>query len=338
MDNIHEIFGEIECLNVGAVLTTIIKVEGSAYRKEGTTMLFTEDKRQVGVISGGCLETDLEHQAHELLENHSRQWVTIVYDLSSEDDLSWGRGAGCNGKVHILLEKVTSELKSNLLTVKQHLSKGIQVVSFTILNENRQMQKRLFITDNGKSFGSEQIPSDPIIHSAFKDGSHIYYSDELKQNVYIHHFKPKPRLFIIGAGLDVRPFAKLASLAGFLINIWDWRATYCDKQHFPEATLMKVFDFTEAFEEITFMPSDSVVIMTHDFQKDKKILKYFLGNQIIGYLGILGPRKRTSRLLDGCEIPANLHSPIGLPIKAEGPEEIAVSIIAELIESQRSQS
>src|SRR5699024_5299296 len=99
MDNITDILSYITTSEETMVLATIIKVEGSAYRKEGTSMLFTESGNQVGLISVGCLEDDLSIKAKNLLNNTEQVSLQVSYDMSAEDDLGWGRGAGCNGKV-----------------------------------------------------------------------------------------------------------------------------------------------------------------------------------------------------------------------------------------------
>ncbi|MDY0407709.1 XdhC family protein [Paracerasibacillus soli] len=120
-----------------AILATVIKVEGSAYRKEGAMMLFGKD-RQMGTISAGCLESDLAIQADEMLEEeiHSQ---TLVYDMSAEDDLGWGSGAGCNGKIHILLEHVNGLLRTNLVTALTYVAERREVNLVKILNEDRQV-------------------------------------------------------------------------------------------------------------------------------------------------------------------------------------------------------
>ena len=106
-----------------SVLATIIHVEGSAYLKEGTTMLFLENDTTVGFISPGCLEEDLYFHAKEVLATGSSR--TVVYDLSAQDDFTWGQGMGCNGKIYILLECVDEEMKENLRKVQHYLQHGI---------------------------------------------------------------------------------------------------------------------------------------------------------------------------------------------------------------------
>ncbi|WP_106497339.1 XdhC family protein [Lentibacillus sp. Marseille-P4043] len=329
MDSIQQILDEIVRTDQSSVLATIIRVEGSAYRKEGTSMLFLANGQQVGIISAGCLETDLAIQAKNLFYNDTIHSRTIVYDMSAEDDLSWGRGAGCNGKIHILLEKITPELKKQLGTLHNNLSQGTSVTIFKRLGK---VVRSVFVTEDHHIFGKQDTVSDHFIQGAL-DGkrSGIQYVEDVEANVYIHTYKPKPRLFIFGAGPDVVPFSSMAAQTGFSITIWDWRPANLDQVRFPDAQLADPVSIPEIIKKIDFTPTDSVIIMTHDFQKDKQLLHRLLEYKQLRYLGILGPRNRTTRLLNGANIPDHLRSPVGLAISAEGPNEIAISIIAELI-------
>lgn len=336
MDNIHEILDTVKLTNDMSVLATVIEVEGSAYRKEGTTMLFLEDGKQMGIISAGCLEADLAIQASNLLHQDSTHSQTISYDMSSEDDLSWGRGAGCNGKVHILLEKVDTALRKQLCTVKDYLDQGKPVNALKILKNDSSTIRTFYVTDDEHIFGHENAISKQVTRIAQQvPSSRVQYMEDIKENIYIHHFRPKPRLFIFGAGPDVRPFSSMAAKTGFAVNIWDWRPAFLKQALFTEAHCIQDLPISETLIKANFISSDSVIIMTHDFQKDKEILHFLLEYKQISYLGILGPRQRTSRLLNGAAIPEQLHSPVGLSIGANGPEEIAISIIADLIQTQR---
>lgn len=350
MDNILEILDEIERSDERSVLATIIKVEGSAYRKEGTTMLFFESGRQIGVLSAGCLEADLAARADMLLSKPDVSSRTFVYDTSAEDDLSWGRGAGCNGIIHILLEKVDKQNLENLRILKKHLDSGTPVTAAKVLGEDSSVTRTIFVTHalrttkSGTQYRADtgtkdvyQSFSKPFwIKTCREEKCGIQYVQGLGSDVYIHHFRPKPRLFLFGAGPDARPLAAMAHQTGFSINIWDWRPTYCNPDYFPDAYLFLTPSIQEALGQLALTPSDSVVMMTHDFQKDQELLQSLLRYRQVSYLGILGPRKRTSRLLEGKSIPKRLHSPVGLDIGADGPEEIAVSILADVIRTQRT--
>src|SRR5699024_423867 len=156
---------------------------------------------------------------------------------------------------------------------------------------------------------------------------------------------PKPNLIIFGAGLDSHPFAFFSKQSGFSVTIWDWRPSLLDKTVFPHIRLIHTESIEEAISRTGVGGRDYVVIMTHDFQKDKEILSHIIQMDGLHYIGICGPRRRTRRLMKGQKniktgksfrtIPPYIHSPIGLPISAEGPDEIAVSIVAELISVKR---
>lgn len=332
MNDMHSILDEIGKSNGLSVLATVIKIEGSAYRKEGTCMLFTEDGRQIGIISAGCLETDLAIRAENLLKDASMQSHIVVYDMRAEDDLSWGRGAGCNGKVHTLLEKVNPVYKAHLLEVKKHLDEGTPVKALKRIDQDTV--RTTFITRNQHIFGNEHTLSQHQLPFLL-DGDKSGMVEDAEANIFIHHFHPKSRLFIFGAGPDVQPLARIAAQTGFSVKVWDWRPALLKQEDFPDAHLLEDLPLTEVVSKGSFTAGDYVVIMTHDFQKDQAILHAFLRQKHLSYLGILGPRKRTARLLQEKPIPDFLHSPVGLSINAEGPEEIAISIIAEVIQTQR---
>src|SRR5699024_3400862 len=106
MDNIQDRIKEISLSEEQHVIATITHVDGSAYRKEGRIMFFSESGKQMGMISGGCLEEDLQQEAMTVLANPHLRAQTTYYNMKSEDESGWGRGAGCNGAIHILIEKV----------------------------------------------------------------------------------------------------------------------------------------------------------------------------------------------------------------------------------------
>ncbi|WP_186670411.1 XdhC family protein [Sporosarcina sp. BP05] len=310
------------------VLAMVFQVKGSAYRKEGTWMLIQEDGARTGVISGGCLESDLHSRAIELFNTGK---VDIVhYDLSAEDDLGWGRGAGCNGVVSVVVRDIDNDFRHFLtlmhkrLLAKKHVL-FIQSISnlayYAYLNEDE---------DCLDSWQGE-IPFELDAVTPFQNNAEQKsMGDEM---VYFQLIWPRPALYIIGAGVDARPLARLAENVGYAVHLLDWRASLCNEFNFPMAVSFQIGNVERLINNIEFSSLDSVVIMTHDFQLDVKLVQRLRDSQLL-YLGILGSKKRTERLLDR-DIPNEVHSPVGLSIGAEGPEEIAVSIVAELIAVRR---
>ncbi|KEO85256.1 XdhC family protein [Tumebacillus flagellatus] len=269
------------------MLATIVAVEGSAYRKAGAAMAFWNDGSSLGVLSAGCLEQDLAERVHAVWEHGTAQ--TAVFDLRAEDDLSWGQGPGCNGKVTVLMEPLDESRRRELANVRMRLEQGVAV---TLCKE-------------------------------YDGGQHVQV------------YEPRPRLLLFGAAPDARPLAIAAAQVHFSVTVADWREGFCKKEHFPQAERLIVGRAEELVGRADVKSQDYAVLMTHHFQQDRLLLRELL-RQEVRYLGVLGPRARTSRLLEGEDVPEHLHNPVGLAIGAQGPEEIAASIVAELIKVRRA--
>lgn len=311
-----------------SVMATIIHVEGSAYLKEGTMMLFIENETTIGFISPGCLEEDLYFHAKEVLE--TGRCRTVVYDLSVQDDFTWGQGIGCNGKIYILLEYVNEEMKENLRKVYCYLQQGIDVLHIKKLTVDFLIKASVYITKPGQLFGhiDEGI-------SNYADWN-LPTGTDLSQFIFSQVYSPQKRLIIFGAGPDARPVADYAAEMGMAITVCDWRESLCNKTYFPKAEQLILGFPHEFFREISIHCNDFVVIMTHHFKRDQEILAY-LKEQKPGYLGILGSSQRTEKLFRPDKIPSWVSAPVGLPIRAVGPVEIAISIVAEIIGVMRQE-
>ena len=327
MESIHSILKAIQGSAQKSVLATIIHVEGSAYLKEGTVMLFQEDGTRIGMLSAGCLEDDLALRAVNVL--NKREAETFTYDMKAEDDLTWGQGAGCRGVLYILLEPVDEKLKKYLGVVKEFLDSGIPVQHVKELTNDFKQTGYGFFTATGQTFGN--IDEHQIKMPENKRASGIQLVGDALMCTYFHLYRPKPRLIVFGAGPDARPLVSFAAEIGFSVTVCDWRPAFCREEYFSSADKLTVGFPEDIVPKLELNSDDYVVIMTHHFQRDQEILS-LLKNRPLRYAGILGPRKRTTRLLQTEEIPEWLHSPVGLPIGARGPQEIAISIAGELIQ------
>lgn len=332
MEGMHRI------LDIGVceqdVLATVIHVDGSAYRREGACMLFREDGTQIGLLSAGCLEADVAARVQDLRRKGVSE--TIVFDMQAEDDLSWGQGAGCNGAVHVLLEPVDERLQQHLKTLKLYLDQGIEVTILKKLNDIGAVSDYLFLAGR-HTFGewSGHVPEEVEYYMNERTKkSGMFFVSGLSAYIYVHTIWPKSRVIVFGAGMDAIPLVKLAAQSGFSIIVSDWRPALCSRANFPEADELIVAFPEEAFQRIRFTPRDFILILTHQFQRDQQVLRYLL-TKAVRYIGVLGSNLRTQRLLGGSAIPPIVKSPVGLSIGADGPEEIAVSIVAELISLQR---
>lgn len=306
------------------VLAMIVDIDGSAYRKEGAWMIFKEDGTRSGMISGGCLENDLQERAKQLF--HTGKTELKSYDMSAEDDIGWGRGAGCNGIVYVLLRDVDDKFKQALK--KMHLT--LQQKEPVLFIQSMENFERYYFQHPA----SASFDAFPKKWTSIKPFGNIAGQQSIENHpCYIQLIWPQAHIYIIGAGADARPLVSLAADAGFIVHVFDWRTEYCKQKHFPKAAQIHDGNLVEQVAKIPFSALDSVIIMTHDFQYDLALVHYLKKIDLF-YCGILGSKKRTARLMDG-EVPVQIQSPVGLSIGADGPVEIAISIVAQLIAKKR---
>lgn len=337
MEDIYRIMEALQERSGRSVLATITRVEGSAYRKEGASMLIFEDGTQTGVISTGCLEGDIAARLPDLLaagKPHS-----YIFDLDTADPLSWGEGPGCGGKIQVTVVPVDDVLRAHLLTVKAYLDEQTEVTLIRSLSPDPSAAGYNFVTRDRHWFGEwkGEFP-EAVLDWATSGGprnSGMQTVPEMEGELFVHTYIPKPRLTIFGAGPDARPLAAFAAAAGFSVIVSDWRPVLCERSLFPDAQALLHGFPEETAAGIPWTPNDYVVVMSHHFGRDRELIQLLSGHEL-AYVGVLGSKRRKQRLLEGGPVPANLHAPVGLEIGADGPEEIAFSIVAELIQVYRT--
>jgi xanthine/CO dehydrogenase XdhC/CoxF family maturation factor len=332
------------------VLATVVKVTGSAYRRPGARMIFPVGAAPAGVISGGCLEGDLQERVGAVLE--SGQARVQVYDMRSPDDIVWGLGLGCNGEIRVLLERLdpgdSPELPGFLAACRERRAPGTVATVFSVEGGPAPAPgERLLLDDDGTLGGtlSHDAIREALLRAArecLADGrSRVeeLRAGPLRVEALVEYLAPTVSLQIFGAGSDARPLVRIAKELGWEVAVLDNRAAYATPGRFPEADSVRVVRFDRLDEERLALDARTpVVIMTHHFLHDRDLLRYLLPRQR-GYLGLLGPRKRAENLLaqlrsagelsDDARLP-RLHGPVGLDIGAETPEEIALAIVAEI--------
>jgi xanthine dehydrogenase accessory factor len=284
-------------------------------------MLFFEDGSQIGVLSAGCLETDIAARVPEILE--AGVSCGFVFDMQSLEHLSWGEETGCGGVIHVTMEPVNGVFLEHLRTLKECLDQQTKVMMIKKISQDLSVSDYAFVVDKERFFGEWRggFPQD-LMELAVSEG------------YFIHTYYPKPRLTIFGAGPDARPLAAFAVAAGFSVSVSDWRPAWCNRSYFPDVDTLLVGFPEETLDKILSSSNDYAVVMTHNFRRDQQLIRMLSERQLC-YLGVLGPKHRMERLLNGDPAPANLRSPVGIEIGAEGPVEIAVSILAELIDTYR---
>lgn len=325
-------------------LATVVKVEGSSYRQPGARMLVTEDGLLTGAISGGCLEGDALRKA--LLSIHQQQNKLITYNTSNEDDSEVGLQLGCNGIVHILFEYIDDEVMHNPIQLLQQLElqrkDAVVATVFSLKRQATQTGTVLFYRENETPIYGNNTLSDILedAKEALSTKTTLVKKllDEHENEVLADYINPPVSLIIVGAGNDVQPLVKMASLLGWEITIGEGRATHATKKRFPEAKQVLVVKPEQLLEHIIIDEQTYFILITHNYKYDLAILK-LLVNTSCNYIGILGPKTKFNRMLDdlnneGIQLTNeklnNIYGPIGLDLGAETSEEIALSIVSEI--------
>jgi xanthine dehydrogenase accessory factor len=321
-----------------AVLATVVHVTGSAYRRPGARMLILPDGRRIGSISGGCLEGDLCRKAWWFTED-GRPSVR-VYDTTSDDDAVWEFGLGCNGVVQVLLERLEAasarEAMQFLDSCRVSRKQAVMATVIRISDSSAiGVGDRLYVNDAGVCGGTLQgSPLEaellPHAHAAFLERkSRLVHLAGCE--VFVEWIGPPVPLVVFGAGHDAIPVVAIAKQLGWHVTVADGRPAYAKASRFPSADRVVLIPVNSSIEEIEIGPETAVVLMTHNYPLDEKLLPQIVAARP-RYLGLLGPKKRAGNLfarIGGLD-PADVYAPVGLDIGADTPESIALSIVAEI--------
>jgi xanthine dehydrogenase accessory factor len=323
-------------------LATVVSIEGSSYRRPGARMLITESGETTGVLSGGCLERDVAERALKVME--TGQGVVVRYDTTNEDDIVWGLGLGCEGVVDILIEPAATEDVRGLMRLLDECSDSnrcgaVATVFHVEGNVDVKLGARALLYPDGTVDGQLMFES---IFEDLRDAT----SSMVKRyetfggyvDVFLEVIEPRPRLVIFGAGYDALPVVDLANSIGWHTTVVDTNARVSSRDRFSKADVVLLCRPEDVMEQVRLTERTAVVTMTHNYLHDLELMRNLLPVSL-RYLGCLGPKRRTERLLlevaGGDERLASaylqqLQAPIGLDIGAETAEEIALAIVGEI--------
>jgi xanthine dehydrogenase accessory factor len=325
--------------NRDAVLATVVHVSGSAYRRPGARMLMLPDGTRVGSISGGCLEGDVSQKAWWLTEDGKA--TLRVYDTMSEEDIVWEFGLGCNGIIQVLLERLGSgSARAAMEFLDRCRSERADAVVCTVIRaggaSGPQVGGRLFASAGklqGGTLASTPLEAALIPHcerTFLERKSRLAHLENCE--VFVEWVGQPVPLVIFGAGHDAIPLVNIAKQIGWHVTVADGRPAYAKASRFPGADRVVHIRPDDPLAGLDIGPQTAVVLMTHNYPQDGNLLRRILP-LAPRYLGILGPKARTSRLFAEIGAPINgapLNAPVGLDIGADTPETIALSIAAEI--------
>jgi xanthine dehydrogenase accessory factor len=296
-----------------AALVTLVRVEGSSYRRPGARMLVRSDGSSIGSISGGCLEAEVARKAGWAARNGAvvERFSTVFDDIA---DMPYG--LGCGGTLDLLIEPADTAEAAALLTAMRESISGLRRNVVTWLPVNGNPLRRAIYDESGTVLFESPTNSQ-------------------KNSVFDEWLEAPQRLLLFGAGDDAQPISRLASLMGWRTFVFDGRSQLARRERF--STAEAVFAASE-FMEIVPRREDAVVIMSHSYEQDRAWLIATLPHQP-RYVGLLGSRHRSSLLLSeaastlgwtvdqACQ---NVFAPVGLDLGGDGAEAIALATVAEI--------
>lgn len=344
----EDLFGRGEKM----ALATIVAVRGSTYRRPGARLLVPETGELIGNISGGCLEGDVQQLAVDIMAGGKARLVD--FDLTADDEAVWGWGLGCNGAVELYIEppdkavEVAGDLRRALeeereiavVTVLEGDVEGVERGSRLLVHPDGRRERTL---GNGAADDAAAAAALAALERETSVKEDIAVGPEGEagtMTAFVEVLEPSPRLVICGAGHDAIPVARYAKELGWRTVVIDDRERFLNEERFgPGIEFIALERPVEAAARAGADRRTYVLVMSHNYLRDKDYIASFLGTDV-AYIGSLGPRKRLDSVItdlakEGVEVSdedlGKIFAPAGLDVGAEGPEEVAWAIMAELL-------
>jgi xanthine/CO dehydrogenase XdhC/CoxF family maturation factor len=310
-------------------LVTLVRVEGSSYRRPGAHLLIGAAGECVGMISGGCLEAEVVRKALWMVRAGA---VVERYSTLFDDTAELPFGLGCGGVVDLLLEPAdTQECRASITAMEASL-RGVEMrVTTWLPARERPLRRAVIDADGAVIFCSEGLDTGESNSIATRFSAPVACDSE----VYVETLCAPQRLFVLGAGEDAKPVVTMASLLGWNVTVADGRAQLAQAERFAEAEHVLAI---ASPAELGIGAADAVVVMTHSYEQDRMFLGGALASDA-GYIGLLGAAHRSSLLIgeaaaqlgrsvaECCE---RVWAPVGMDLGGDGAEAIALAVVAEV--------
>ncbi len=309
-------------------LATVVATWGSAPRGVGSKMAVTPDMAMVGSVSGGCVETAVVEESLDVLEKHSPR----LLHFGVSDDIAWNVGLTCGGRISVFVEPLDRQWWQ---AVTERMSQNQSVTTVTILEGELAGQKTL-VTADGAILYQNTAEADALAQVAqtTQRSGQVSVDD---QSVMVDHHESRPHLVLIGGVHVAMPLKNFAHELGFRVSLIDPRQVFATPERFPDVESIQHSYPDKALPVLGLDSQTYVAVLTHDPKIDDPALITALPSAA-PYVGVLSSsrthEKRLQRLKEAGlsdEQLARIHTPIGIDINAQTPEEIALCIMAEII-------
>jgi xanthine/CO dehydrogenase XdhC/CoxF family maturation factor len=310
-----------------SVLVTLVRIAGSSYRQTGARLLLDSTGEYAGTISGGCLEAEVTRKAAWLVRDGA---VVEQYSTMFDDTAEIPFGLGCGGVVDLLVEPAdTPECWALLAAMEASLHGAAATVVTWLPAEGKKLRRLVLGADGAVIFASEGLGEKKLACGLGLRAGQEY------EGRFVEELRSPQRLFVLGAGDDAKPVVSMAVLLGWSVTVADGRGQLARPERFADAERVIVLEDARA---LGIGAEDAVVVMTHSYEQDREILAALLP-VAPRYFGLLGARHRSSLLVSEAaakvgmsvaECCERIHAPVGLDLGGDGPEAIALAVIAEV--------
>lgn len=315
----------------GGALATIVKKLGAAPREEGAKMFVGSDGKFYGTVGGGCIEAEVWQEARKVIKTGMAKILHYTMDGRQLED----EGMICGGNVDIFVEPVAEKYRALYRAIPELDRQGTDALLITRFSD--EGFSKTLIKEDGI------IAGDPIDKEIGADLQR-YVSEKRPAvigNTVVEPLQTSPVLYIFGAGHVSQYVSRIAAMVDFNVTVIDDREEFANRERFPEAERVIADDFTHVFEQLSFHGNEYVVILTRGHKHDALVLEQVM-KRPSRYVGMIGSKRKTRMVMDYMRQQGfddktleSVYAPIGVAINSETPQEIAVSIAAELIKVRR---
>ncbi|WP_336037916.1 XdhC family protein [Halobacterium yunchengense] len=344
--DLHDALRSLREAGASAAVATVVGVEGSAYRRPGAKLVAPEGDDALGAITAGCLEGPVADLAADARETGARTVET--FDLMDDDE--WGLGLGCNGVIDVLVEPLDDSVDPLL----DALADGEPAALLTVVGSDDPdvpvgaravFDGRDFLTGEDRAALPADARSDLRDAAANARDAGANASLEVARDagdltVFVDGVEPAPELLLFGAQNDVHAVARFGAQAGFRVTVASPRGGRASRESFPHADRVEATHPDDVADLVVDDERTYAVLLSHNLVDDRLALESLLDDTAVGYVGLMGPRKRFEDLREDANAdgrtfsPADLDrvsTPVGLDLGDGGPTGIALSVVAEAV-------
>src|SRR5215203_695110 len=320
---------ELKAAGRRAVLATVVRIVGSAYRRPGAKFLIEDTGDTLGSVSGGCLEADVREVAKSVLATGKPS--LRHYSTGADEDVVWGLGLGCNGLVDVFVQPATEGPLAELADRLRDFLAGDSPFVVATVVDGGGAGGVLICGPEGSvdgSLGSTELDAAGVEHAR---GLTAASRSDVRDGIFFEVLPPPPHLVVCGAGDDARPLVAYAADAGFRVTVVDHRPALLEPSWFPQAS-QRLMARPETPVDLPPAARSLAVVKTHSLAHDREWVRRLLAAGL-PYVGVLGPHARTESILRdiGRQGDERVFGPVGLDLGADGPRQVALAIVAELL-------